>query len=63
MATIRSFGTSTVYVSDVMMTRDKQMIREGKFQVILMSPEALVQPGSTLYLPMSLGKLGWNDCE
>ena len=38
---IHSFGTSAVYVSDVKMTKDKQRIREGKFQVILMSPEAL----------------------
>ncbi len=41
VATIHSFGTSAVYVSDVMMTKDKERIREGKFQVILMSPEAL----------------------
>ncbi len=41
VATIHSFGTSAVYVSNVKMTKDKQRIREGKFQVILMSPNAL----------------------
>ncbi len=58
VATIHSFGTSAVYVSDVKMTKDKERIREGKFQVILMSPEALFS-GTTwkhTYLPISLGK-------
>ena len=41
VAATNVFGTSVVYVSDVKMTKDKQRIREGKFQVILMSPEAL----------------------
>ncbi len=58
VATIYSFGTSAVYVSDVKMIKDKQRIREGKFQVILMSSEALFS-GTTwkhILSPISLGK-------
>ncbi len=43
MATIHSFGTSAVYVSDVKLTKDKERIREGKFQVILVQTHFIYQ--------------------